>query len=64
MLFVTHDVMEAVQLSGRIIILAPGGVVFDDISIELPHPRRASDPEVATLQAEILGRFEEMHLEG
>lgn len=62
-LFVTHDVMEAVQLSDRIIILAPGGVVFDDISIELPHPRRASDPQVATLQAEILGRFEEMHLE-
>jgi len=60
-LFVTHDVVEAVQLSDRIIILAPGGVVFDDISIDLEHPRRVTDPKVATLQAEILARFEEMH---
>ena len=60
-LFVTHDVVEAVQLSDRIVVLAPGGVIFDDISIDLPHPRKAADPNVATLQAEILGRFEEMH---
>jgi len=60
-LFVTHDVVEAVQLSDRIIVLAPGGRVFDDITIDLEHPRRAADPKVATLQAEILGRFEEMH---
>ena len=60
-LFVTHDVVEAVQLSDRIIVLAPGGRIFDDITIDLPHPRRATDPKVATLQAEILGRFEEMH---
>jgi NitT/TauT family transport system ATP-binding protein len=59
-LFVTHDVVEAVQLSDRIIVLAPGGLIYDDIGIDLPHPRRASDPKVATLQAEILGRFEEM----
>lgn len=58
--FVTHDVIEAVQLSDRIIVLEPGGLIFDDISIDLPHPRRASDTKVATLQAEILGRFEDM----
>ena len=61
-LFVTHDVMEAVQLSDRIIVLAPGGVIYDDISIDLPHPRKASDPKVATLQAEILGQFENMQI--
>lgn len=58
--FVTHDVPEAVQLSDRIIILAKGGVIFDDLPIDLPRPRRSSDPAVATLQAEILGRFESM----
>lgn len=59
-LFVTHDVMEAVQLSTRVITLAHGGVVFDDTKIELPFPRRVSDPEFAQHQAEILARFEDM----
>lgn len=59
-LFVTHDVMEAVQLSDRIIVLEPGGRVFDDITVDLPRPRHQSDPKVATMQAEILGRLESM----
>jgi NitT/TauT family transport system ATP-binding protein len=59
-LFVTHDIMEAVQLSDRIIVLRHGGHIHADIPIDLPHPRRASDPEVAAVQAEILGRFETM----
>ena len=62
-LFVTHDVAEAVQLSNRIITLAHGGTVFDDTSIDLPFPRKASDPEFAAKQAEILGRFETMEAE-
>ena len=62
-LFVTHDVLEAVQLSNRIITLAHGGTVFDDTPIDLPFPRKASDPEFATQQAEILGRFEAMEAE-
>ena len=60
---ITHDVIEAVQLSNRIITLAHGGTVFDDIPIDLPFPRRASDPEFAAKQAEILGRFETMESE-
>jgi len=62
-LFVTHDVMEAVQLSNRIITLAHGGTVFDDTTLDLPFPRRASDPEFAQHQARILGRFEDMEAE-
>ena len=62
-LFVTHDVMEAVQLSDRIIVLAPGGRMYADIPIALPRPRRASDTAVATAQAEILQRFERMQEE-
>jgi NitT/TauT family transport system ATP-binding protein len=59
-LFVTHDVMEAVQLSNRIIIVAYGGRNFADLSIDLPYPRHQTDPAVATMQAEILEVFEEM----
>jgi NitT/TauT family transport system ATP-binding protein len=59
-LFVTHDVMEAVQLSDRIIVLAPGGTLYEDITIELPRPRKLSDPTVATMQAEVLARLERM----
>ena len=59
-LFVTHDVMEAVQLSEKIIVMTHGGRIYADIPIDLPRPRRASDPDVAAVQAEILGRFETM----
>jgi NitT/TauT family transport system ATP-binding protein len=58
--FVTHDVVEAVELSDRIIVLQPGGRIFEDITIDLPRPRRQSDPAVATLQAEVLARLENM----
>ena len=59
-LFVTHDVLEAVQLSSRIIIVAYGGRNFADITIDLPYPRMQTDPAVATTQADILEVFEEM----
>lgn len=59
-LFVTHDVMEAVQLSDRIIVLAPGGTLYDDITVDLPRPRKLSDPTVATMQADVMGRLENM----
>ncbi|HEX6843905.1 MAG TPA: ABC transporter ATP-binding protein [Actinomycetota bacterium] len=62
-LFVTHDVIEAVQLSDRIIVLSPGGRLYADIEVGLPRPRRASDPQVAMMQAEILQRFETMQAE-
>lgn len=59
-LFVTHDVLEAVQLSSRIVIVEYGGSKFEDITIDLPYPRLQTDSAVATMQAEILTVFEEM----
>jgi NitT/TauT family transport system ATP-binding protein len=58
--FVTHDVVEAVELSDRIIVLQPGGLIYEDITIDLPRPRRQTDTKVATLQAEVLARLEAM----
>lgn len=57
--FVTHDVLEAVQLSDRIIVLARGGRIVEDITVDMPRPRRLSDERFAALQAGILRRLEE-----
>jgi NitT/TauT family transport system ATP-binding protein len=59
-LFVTHDVLEAVLLSSRVIMISSQGRVFRDLTIDLPFPRLQTDKEVAILQADILQLFEEM----
>jgi NitT/TauT family transport system ATP-binding protein len=61
-LFVTHDVFEAVELSDRVIILARGGVLRRDLRIDLPYPRDASDDKVALMKTEVLRQFEELNL--
>jgi NitT/TauT family transport system ATP-binding protein len=61
-LFVTHDVGEAVELSQRVIIFAPGGRMVDDIGIDLPYPRESTNDDVALAKAQILRRFEELDL--
>jgi NitT/TauT family transport system ATP-binding protein len=43
-LFVTHDIDEAVLLADRILVLSSGpGRMVEEIKIELPRPRTASD---------------------
>lgn len=59
-LFVTHDVGEAVELANRIIIFARGGKITDDVSIDLPFPRDSADDRVALMKAEVLRKFEEL----
>ena len=59
-LFVTHDVMEAVLLSNRVLMMRPGGVLHADIPVDLPYPRNQTDPAVALKQAEIIEIFEAM----
>ena len=57
-IFVTHDVGEAVELSDRVVVLAKGGTVKDIVEIDLPFPRDPSDDRVALLKADLLRRFE------
>lgn len=53
-IMVTHDFVEAVELSGRVIALAPAsGRVVLDRSIALPYPRAIADPDVAAILAEL-----------
>lgn len=47
-LFVTHNVREAVRLSGRVVLLAPSPGRIDTIErVPLDRPRRIDSPEVA-----------------
>ena len=61
-LFVTHDVGEAVELSTRILLFAKGGQLQDDIPVDLPFPRDPASDEVALAKAEILRKFESLDL--
>jgi NitT/TauT family transport system ATP-binding protein len=62
-LFVTHDVLEAVLLSNRVLMMSSAGEIYRDIEIDLPYPRRQTEHEVVTLQADILELFELMEEE-
>jgi NitT/TauT family transport system ATP-binding protein len=62
-LFVTHDVLEAVLLSNRVLMMSSNGEIYRDIEIDLPYPRKQTDHEVVTLQADILELFELMEKE-
>jgi NitT/TauT family transport system ATP-binding protein len=57
-LFVTHNVREAVRLANRVVLLSsrPGRVVWER-PVDLPRPRRIDSPAAATLAAEITDRL-------
>ncbi|MET9534764.1 MULTISPECIES: ABC transporter ATP-binding protein [unclassified Streptomyces] len=53
-LFVTHNVREAVRLAERVVLLSsrPGRVAHE-WTVDIPHPRRIEDSAVAELSVEI-----------
>src|SRR3984893_13593423 len=56
-LFVTHDIDEAVMLSDRIYAMAPRpSTVREVVKIALPRPRHRDDPEVARLSRHLSRR--------
>ena len=53
-LFVTHNIREAITLSQKIIILSPRpGKVIKEIAVDLPYPRNIHDVSVTNLFNEI-----------
>ncbi|MFB9837795.1 ABC transporter ATP-binding protein [Actinoallomurus acaciae] len=59
-LFVTHNVREAVRLGDRVVLLSSRpGTVVEQFPVPLDRPRRTDSGEVATLAAEITDRLRE-----
>jgi NitT/TauT family transport system ATP-binding protein len=53
-LFVTHNVREAVRLGDRVVLLSSRpGRVAKEYPVEIAHPRRIESPEVAKLSVDI-----------
>ncbi|MET8142615.1 ABC transporter ATP-binding protein [Sphaerisporangium sp. NPDC005288] len=57
-LFVTHNVREAVRLGDRVVLLSSRpGTVIEDYAVTLPRPRRTDSGEVAGLASTITDRL-------
>jgi ABC-type nitrate/sulfonate/bicarbonate transport system ATPase subunit len=60
MIFVTHDVDEALFLGDRVVVMAPRpGRIRQEISVHLPRPRLRTDFALARLKVEVLAALGE-----
>ncbi|MEZ0242209.1 MAG: ABC transporter ATP-binding protein [Sphingomonas sp.] len=54
-LLITHDVEEAIFLADRILVLSPRPTVIQtSFQVDMPHPRKLSDPRAQELREAIL----------
>jgi NitT/TauT family transport system ATP-binding protein len=57
-IFVTHDIDEAVQLADRVVVLSSRPAKIEDVlTIDLPHPRNISAPRYLKLRDELLSKI-------
>ncbi len=58
-LFVTHNINEALALGTRLIVLSPRlGSIKREFAINLPRPRDADSPDIAVIKRQILKELE------
>ncbi|MGA3034860.1 MAG: ABC transporter ATP-binding protein [Terracidiphilus sp.] len=54
-LFVTHDIDEAVQMADRVVVLSSRPARIEEVlTIDIPHPRNISSPRYLELRDELL----------
>ena len=53
---VTHDVHEAVVLADRVLLIEAGRIALD-LRVDLPRPRRRSDPGFASIEEQLLSHL-------
>jgi NitT/TauT family transport system ATP-binding protein len=57
-IFVTHDVDEAVQLADRVVVLSSRPAKIQDIlTVDIPHPRNISAPRYLELRDDLLKKI-------
>lgn len=59
-IFITHDMQEAIQLGDRLIMLGYHGKIVEDIPIDLPRPRQFTDHAFVDFYADVVARFHKM----
>jgi NitT/TauT family transport system ATP-binding protein len=60
-LFVTHDLREALYLADRVLFLSPPPAkIVLDLPVELPRPRDPENGTVDALQRDLLARYPEL----
>ncbi|SDD58167.1 sulfonate transport system ATP-binding protein [Paenibacillus sp. UNCCL117] len=61
MIFVTHDIDEAIYLANRVVILKPRpGAIRNIVPIDLPIPRKKTTTSFQELRLRVLGEFEKI----
>jgi sulfonate transport system ATP-binding protein len=61
MIFVTHDIDEAIFLANRVVILKPRpGSIRGIVPIDLPYPRKKASGSFQELRVKILSEFEKV----
>jgi NitT/TauT family transport system ATP-binding protein len=55
-ILVTHNMREAVRLADRVVLMAAGRIVHEQV-VDLPHPRHMDSAEIATRAADLTARL-------
>lgn len=62
-IFITHDMQEAIQLGDRLLMLGYQGKIVEDIKIDLPRPREFTDHAFVDFYANVVSRFHQMQVD-